>query len=236
MRFSKSIYKILFSALAAVILCGAIARGLARHGDSDWGKPVNGLQISITRVNDGVKPDGLGVLQINLYNSGKKDLYAIPGMLQDACAQRRDLAGNFKLTMTDSKGAVLRLVPPLWIICEGNMEPFTLPLPAGTTFSIPIDLNGYSYAGVDGKELPVPLATKIKPGEFSIQAEFTGTDVGEFGYLTEDQMRTNQAQQRVIRLPMWATMEAWRGTVTSNRLRISYASQDLSKKYHKDEW
>jgi hypothetical protein len=39
-----------------------------------------------------------------------------------------------------------------------------------------------------------------------------------------------------MRLPMWATMDAWHGTVKSNKFKISYASEDLSKKYYKNEW
>jgi hypothetical protein len=231
MKFSILLRRSLFPTLIAAALSCAIAWGFARQGEVGFGPAVNGLQISISRVNGLVKTKGLGVLQINLYNSGKKDLYTIPGMLQDACAERRNLAGNFKLTMTDSNGVVLRLVPPLWIICEGNMEPFTLPLPAGTTFSIPIDLNRYSYGGADGTGLPANLSTKLKPGEFSIQAEFTGTDVGQYDDLrTEAQMREDQAKQRVIRLPIWATMDAWHGTVKSNRLRVSYGSEDSSNK------
>ena len=124
------------------------------------GEAVNGLQISISRVSNGGKSSGIGVVQINLHNTGKQDLYTIPGMLQDAC-EPRNLAGNFKLTMTDSKGMVWRLVPSLvGIICEGNNEPFTLPLPAGTTFSIPIYLNEYSYGGPDGTApFPQPSTT-----------------------------------------------------------------------------
>jgi hypothetical protein len=235
MSFSKSVYRIIFSALLAAVVCGAMARGLAGHGDADWGKPENGLQISISRVDDDGKPNGLGVIQINLHNTGKKDLYTIPGMLQD-CGLR-NLAGNIKLRMTDSTGTVMQLTGPFALTCDAAIEPFTLPLPAGTVFSVPINLNRYLYAGADGKEFPAPLFTKLKPGEFSIEAEFAGTDVGQYDDLrTGEQMREDQAKQRVMRLPMWATMDAWHGTVKSNKFKISYASEDLSKKYYKNEW
>jgi hypothetical protein len=156
-------------------------------------------------------------------------------MLQD-CGLR-NLAGNIKLRMTDSTGTVMQLTGPFALTCDAAIEPFTLPLPAGTVFSVPINLNRYLYAGADGKEFPAPLFTKLKPGEFSIEAEFAGTDVGQYDDLrTGEQMREDQAKQRVMRLPMWATMDAWHGTVKSNKFKISYASEDLSKKYYKNEW
>jgi len=230
MRFSKSIYGALFCTLVAVILCGAIARGLAGHGGADWGDPVNGLQISISQAQAEGKHTGLPVLQVNLYNSGKQDLYTIPGMLQDACAPR-NLAGNFKLTMTDSKGTVLRLGPPFQAICEGVTEAFVLPMPAGTTFSIPIDLNAYSYRGADRSEMPKQLSAALKPGEFSIQAEYSGTAAGEYDDLrTADQIRYDQAYQREVHLAVGATMEVWRGTIRSNSLHISFAGAASSTK------
>ena len=224
MRFSKSIYRILFSALVAVVLCGAIARGLARRGDADWGESVNGLQISISQRQADGKRTGLPLLQINLYNSGKQDLYTIPGMLQDAC-EPRNLAGNLRLKMTDSKGTVLRLGPPFQAICEGATEAFVLQMPAGTTFSIPIDLNTYSYRGADRSEMPKQLSEALKPGEFSIQAEYSGMDAGEYDDLrTTEQIRDDRVQQRAMHLAVGATMEVWRGTARSNSLHISFAS------------
>jgi hypothetical protein len=231
MSFPKSIYRILFSALLAVIVCGAIAHGLAGHGDADWGAPVNGLQISISRVNDGGKPDGLGAIQINLHNAGKKDLYTIPGMLQEAC-ESRNLSGNFKLTMTDSKGMVWRIVPR-WdgVTCEGNNEPFILPLPGGTTFSIPIDMNAYSYGGSDGAGSFARLSTQLKPGEFSIQAEFTGTDVEKYDDLRlEELKRADGTSPAVVHMAIGAAMVPWRGTARSNNLQISFSAEELSQK------
>jgi hypothetical protein len=236
MRFSKSIHRISFSALLAVIVCGAIVRGLARRGDADWGKPANGLQISISRVNDAGKPNGLGMIQINLHNSSKKDLYTIPGMLQDAC-EPRSLVRNFKITMTDSKGIVWRIAPRLdGITCDGNTEPFVLPLPAGTTFSIPIDMNGYSDGGADGTGSFARLSMQLKPGEFSIQAEFTGKDVEQYDDLRLDEMkRADGTRPPEVHMEIGAAMEAWRGTAKSNKLQISFSADELSKKY-KDGW
>jgi hypothetical protein len=223
-----------FSALLAVILCCAIARGTARGMDSDWGEPVNGLQISISRVNDGRKSSGLGAMQINLHNSGTKDLYTIPGTLQ-FCGER-NLAENFILRMTDSKGIVFQIGGPFIIVCGGAIEPFTLPLPAGTTFSIPVDLNNYFYMGVDGKELPKHLSTQLKPGEFTIQAEFTGADIRRYDDLrTDEQKRADEARPSEAHRVIGAGMTSWRGTAKSNELRVSFTAEELSKKY-KDGW
>jgi len=219
MTFSKSLREVLFSTLIIVTMSSAIALGLPKQQAPERSEPINGLQISISKISNPDKSSGLGEIRIDLHNSGEKDFYTIPGMLQDCGV--RNLAGNVKLTVVDANGTALRLAPPFWITCGGAREPFIVSLPSGTTISIPVDLDTYHYAGVDTTysfaQKPAQLAEKLKSGFLLIRAEFTGTTNQQYDDLrTDDQIRLDKIHHLQPSLPFWT------GTVRSNTMQVSF--------------
>ncbi len=109
------------------------------------------------------------------------------------------------LTLVDARGKSRRLdLREPWFVA-GRVDPLVLPLPTGAAFSILVDLDKYWPAA--SKEFDY----KLKPGSYSIEAQFTGRGVRQ--------------QEANLDVKGIALMPYWTGTVTSNRQPFEVPTQ-----------
>ena len=136
--------------------------------------------------------------RMELQNVGDHDLVLNLGfMLANGSKQYPDA---IVLTIIDPQGKARQfdLIGPAGV--AGRMDPLILPLPAGSTFSLPVDLEKYWAAA--SKEFEY----KFQRGTYSLEGRFSGKAVSP--------------QEANLDVKGIALMPYWTGTVTSNRLQF----------------
>lgn len=118
-------------ALGVGLICGC--RAVAQQSRSEP------FQIHIAR-SPGVRASK-PIFRIELQNSGDKALILNLGIM--GANGRSQYADAIRLLLRDARGKAmtLELIGPA--IAPGRTDPMVVPLPAGATFTLPIDLAGY---------------------------------------------------------------------------------------------
>lgn len=104
------------------------------------------------------------------------------------------------LTITDSQGKTRQFDLRGPAAIAGRMDPLVVPLPLGSTFSVPVDLDKYWAAA--SKEFDY----KLERGTYFLLAQFAGRAVSQ--------------QEANLDVKGIALMPYWTGSVTSNRLQF----------------
>jgi hypothetical protein len=109
------------------------------------------------------------------------------------------------LILTDSQGKARRfeLRGPAYV--AGRLDPLIVPLPVGSTFSIPVDLEKY-WAAASSE-----FGYKWEPGTYFLEAQFNGRGL--------TQQEANLDVKGLALMPYWA------GTITSNQLRFEFSGK-----------
>jgi len=106
---------------------------------------------------------------VELHNPGRGDLVLNVGIaLANGSKQYPDRV-LFTLAMPDGK--VRHLEPPEPGFIAGRLDPLIVPLPAGATFSFPIDLKKCTASREKIWKLGFP------PGRYTLQAQYSGARV-----------------------------------------------------------
>ncbi|MFY9803413.1 MAG: hypothetical protein WA211_09780 [Candidatus Acidiferrales bacterium] len=192
--FQKVIGGVLF---ASFVLLGGKATALKPYLQAS-GEAVSGLQMTIYRERAASVPGKAPKFRIELRDAGENDLVLNLGMMLANGRKQYPDAVVLILTDAQAKSRRLDLIGPGGI--AGRVDPFVLPLPAGATFSIPVELDKYWAA--ESKDFDY----KLKPGAYTLEAQFTGKGVSQ--------------QEANLDVKGIALMPYWTGTVTSNRLRF----------------
>ena len=128
-------------------------------------RSIDGLRISIhldqTQSADSSHPK----FQIELRNAGHKNLLLNLGTL--VLDGRGEYPTAISLILTTPEGHRLSLVK-YRKNTDAESQPFFLPLPVDSSFSIPVDLADYRAVGSNG-------SYELRPGTYSIVAEFIGS-------------------------------------------------------------
>ncbi len=155
---------------------------------------VNGLQMSIRL--DKAASAAIPGFRVDLHNAGESAVVLNLGVM--LANGRRQHPNALVLTITDSHGKSrqFNLREPYVVI--GRMDPLVVPLPAGSTFSLPVDLHNYWAAASQEFDY------KLTPGTYTIGVQFPGKGVSSVNSDVEG----------------LALMPYWTGTLTSNQLRF----------------
>jgi hypothetical protein len=134
--------------------------------------------------------------RMELHNVGEHDLILNLGFTLSN--GRMQYPNALVLTIIDPQGKARQfdLIGPAAV--AGRMDPLILPLPAGSTFSLPVDLE--KYWASSSKEFEY----KFQRGTYSLEARFTGKAVS--------------SQEANLDVKGIALMPYWMGTITSNQL------------------
>jgi hypothetical protein len=202
MKLPNRVHKSLFVGLVAslLVLAGVCAARNPRKQVSD--EPVGGLQIPVFPDPDAGGNSKVPEFRVELRNVGESDMILDLGSM---IGKKQD-PENIALTLFDSRGRSLHLADltqPMFV--AGRVDPMFLPLPAGSRFSIAVDLAKY-WPPMTDDEFEKPLA----PGTYWLQAQLT---------VKRD---SQERDEHEFGLP---GMTYWSGSITSNRLRFDVPSQ-----------
>jgi hypothetical protein len=186
--------------LLSFLLLGGSSAAL-KPSPQTWGDPVDGLQMAIS-LDQAEAQSKAPKFKVELLNAGENDLILNLGVM--IANGKKQYPNAVVLTLTDAQGKSRRfdLREPWFVV--GRVDPFVLPLPTDAAFSILVDLDKYWAAA--SKEFDY----KLKPGSYSIEAQFTGKGVSQ--------------QEANLDVKGIALMPYWTGTITSNRLQFEVPS------------
>ena len=194
-----SIPKILLKAFCASLLAGLLLFGdlpvAAQETPRAWGETVGGLQMTVYLDQAIGAQSPVPTFRIELRNAGEYDLVMNLGTL--LANGRKQYPNWVILFVTDARGKTRRfhMREPQHIF--GRADPFAVPLPVGSTYSIPVDLENKYWPAE-----PLEVDYKFKPGTYSLEAQFTGRRASE------------------------SSLDPfWTGTVASNQLRFEVAGR-----------
>ena len=200
MKLPNRVHKNLLVVLVASLLLLPVVSGALNPRGQESDKPVGGLQIAVFPDPDESGHGKVPKFRVELRNVGDDmilDLGNIIGKKQNPA--------NIALTLFDARGRSLHLMDltqPMYV--GGWVGPMFLPLPAGSRFSIAVDLARYWLPPVTDDEFEKPLA----PGTYWLQAQFS--------------VKGDSQPEREFGC---GVRTSWSGTITSNRLRFDIPSQ-----------
>jgi hypothetical protein len=187
-RIHKVAPTILFASTLLFAGSSATVNAIPKSGET-----VSGLQLTIHREPAERVQSKFPNFRIELHNAGETDLILNLGsMLANG---RKQYPDAIVLVLTDSQGKSekLELQGPAGV--AGRVDPLIVPIPVGSAFPIPVDLEKYG-----------PYGYTWKPGSYSLEAQLTGRGVS--------QADANLDVKGIALMPYW------RGAVESNQLRF----------------
>jgi hypothetical protein len=193
MKLPKRVHKNLLVVLVASLLLRPVVSAALNPRGQASDEPVGGLQIAVFPEPDESGHGKVPKFRVELRNVGEDDMILDLGGMN---GKKQD-PKNIALTLFDARGRSLHLVDltqPMY--AAGWVGPMFLPLPAGSRFSIAVDLARY-WLPMSDDEVEKPLAH----GTYWLQAQFS--------------VKGDSQPER----------SSWSGTITSNRLRFNIPSQ-----------
>jgi hypothetical protein len=166
MKPSKRVQKVILF-VATLLLLGGLSAA-QKPNTKDWGKAVDGLQMRIYRDPAEGRQSEISKFKVELRNVGEKDLLLNLGVMSRNGGQQYLNAVSLILEDSQGKPQRLELKKSLQVSDAGKATLF-LPLPAGATFSFPVDLGNY-WAPTPSKEFD----SRLKPGTYWLAAQFIG--------------------------------------------------------------
>jgi hypothetical protein len=191
MNFPTSVRQIVKIALIAVFLILLVG-----HIPQASSQPSRELEITMHIDATAHNPFDLPKFRMELRNIGERDLILNLGFTLSNGSKQYPSALVLMIIDPQGKARQFDLIGPAGV--AGRMDPLILPLPVGSTFSLPVDLGKYWAA--QSKEFDY----KFQRGTYSIQARLTGKAVSP--------------QEANLDVKGIALMPYWTGTVTSSQL------------------
>lgn len=201
MKLPKRVHKnLLVVVVASLLLLPGESAALNSRGQAS-GEPVGGFQIAVFPDPAESAHGKVPKVRVELRNVGDDDMILDLGNITG----KKQNPANIALTLFDVRGRSLHLVDlTLPMLVGGWVGPMFLPLPAGSRFSIAVDLARYWLPPVTDDEFEKPVA----PGTYWLQAQFS--------------VKGDSQPEREFGC---GVRSSWSGTVTSNRLRFDIPSQ-----------
>jgi len=191
MNFSTSVRKVVKIALVPVFMILLVG-----HIPQASSQPSRELEVTMHLDATAHIQSDVPKFRMELQNIGKRDLVLNLGITLSNGSKQYPDALVLMIIDPQGKARQFDLIGPAAV--AGRLDPLILPLPVGSTFSLPVDLGKYWAA--PSKEFEY----KFQRGTYSIQARFTGKAVSQ--------------QEANLDVKGIALMPYWTGTVTSNQL------------------
>jgi hypothetical protein len=189
-----------YAFIKSLLLIGSLVTALAAGAQAS-AEVVNGLQMTIRLDKGASARPAVPNFRIDLHNAGVSDVVLNLGVM--LANGKRQYANALVLTITDSlgKSRQFNLREPYVVI--GRLDPMVLPLPVGSTFSVPVDLHNYWAAASQEFDY------KLTPGTYTVAVQFLGSSVNSVNADVQG----------------FALMPYWTGTLISNQLRFDVAGR-----------
>ncbi|MGB2626956.1 MAG: hypothetical protein WAK20_09210 [Candidatus Acidiferrum sp.] len=183
--------------VSLLLLASSISAG-PQSGQTNRELKMN-VWLDSTEVGESKVPK----FKVELQNVGEDDLILNLGIM--LANGRKQYPKDIVLILTDSQGKARRLELREPFYVAGRVDPLILPLQAGSTFSIAVDLEKYWAAASNEFEY------KLKPGTYFLEAQFSGRGLTQ--------------QEANLDVKGLALMPYWTGSITSNRLQFEFSGQ-----------
>jgi hypothetical protein len=198
MNSRKSIQRALLMVLAVLsVVCASSAQ--INQKTRSWGKPVNGLQISLSLDPATAPPSTIPALALHLRNVGASSLRIILG--ERGAPPMIGPNSAVRLNLTDLSGSSNRLIDlrPLFHQAGyvGAAVVLAVYLSPGEEQSVPLELNKYKYFSTVTHRYE---QVGEPGGTYSLQAEIEIKSTANF-------------------------QDGWKGLVTSDKLEIHFPSR-----------
>ena len=193
MNYPRTRHSKLRIAMVAIVLLSVVDQGPQASN-----QPSRELEMRVHLDGTTQSQSRAPKFRVELQNVGDHDLILNLGFT--LANGRKQYPDAIVLTLIDAhrKARQFDLIGPAAV--AGRVDPLIVPLPTGSTFSIPIDLEKYWAAA--SKEFEY----KFQRGTYSLEARFSGKAVSP--------------QEANLDVKGIALMPYWTGTVTSNQVQF----------------
>jgi len=164
--------------------------------DAQWGRPVGGLQMSISRIHDD-KATVPG-FEVVLRNIGDKDTTLNLGIMLANGKVQEPSNISFILTCTHGNTRMATFVSVFAV--AGRVDDYVIPLRAGSAYTLRLSSQNFMLPIDNAVIVPRLLSS----GEYTITAQFTG----------------GGAKATNLDTPGMKLMNYWIGTLQSNVLKV----------------
>ena len=179
--------------ISSLVVCLIFPAGRIPQASS---QPSHELEMTMRLDATANNQSKLPKFRMEMRNSAEHDLILNLGFTLSNGSKQYPSALVLMIIDPQGKARQFDLIGPAGV--AGRMDPLILPLPVGSTFSLPVDLGKYWAA--QSKEFDY----KFQRGTYSIQARLTGKAVSP--------------QEANLDVKGIALMPYWTGTVTSSQL------------------
>jgi hypothetical protein len=128
-----------------VIVSGMVGAVLSARSEEDthvWGKPIDGLQLSLYLDPDAPQNSSMPAVRMAIMNIGNSTKMIVLG---SGCGKVNEM-NSVTLEVKDEQGQQRQLKDATSSLpCAGRLALFEVTLPAGSFFSTPLALQNYGY-------------------------------------------------------------------------------------------
>ena len=204
---------LLLMCIAACFYISSPLLGLAGQGEEEWGKAVNGLQMSIYPERKSRDSTAAYQFRVEIRNVGQKDLLLLLGqMLANGRIQRPEAV---RLLMTNPQGENLNCGVPGEGIITGLILPFIVPLPVGASYSLPVDLKSWT---ANWTRCYTPRdAVPLREGKYTLRAQYSASAEDGNSWPDPGGPRPRFQQPDQMFWGAFILMPKWIGTVISDQ-------------------
>jgi hypothetical protein len=204
--------------LALIFLFVSQSRCVFGQAGQEWGKPENGLQLSLFPAS-GLPASSTGFrFRLEIRNVGSYDL-----LLKLGAMAGRQCPYALSVLITNPKGETVECRYPRPFTASGWVRPFIVPLPAEASFVLPIDLEKWTqnWKSCFAPHAYIPL--HLRAGQYGLRVRYAA----EF----QTDPHFNLSNGGIVASgdpPTWAGIlwagqklsPAWIGAATSNQLKF----------------
>lgn len=213
--------KLLLLCLALIFLVVSQSRRAFGQAGQEWGKPENGLQLSLFPTS-GVPALSAGFrFRLEIRNVGSYDLLLKLGAM--AGNGQKQYPNAVSVLVTNPKGETMECGYPGPFTAPGSGGPFIVPLPAEASFVLPIDLEKWTqnWTSCFAPQTYIPL--HLSAGQYGLRVRYAAE--------IQTDPHFNLSNGGIVGSgapPTWAGIRwagqtlspAWVGVATSNQVRF----------------
>jgi hypothetical protein len=212
--------KVLLLCLALIFLAVSQSRRVFGQTGQEWGKPENGLQLSLFPTS-GLSASSTGFrFRLEIRNVGSYDLLLKLGAL--AANGQVQYPKAVSVLVTNPKGETVECTYPYPATAPGWGAPFIVPLPAEASFVLPVDLEKWTqnWKSCFTPDAYIPL--DLRAGQYGLRVRYAVE--------IQKDRHFNLSNGGIVASgpPTWAEIQwagqilrpAWIGTATSNQVRF----------------
>jgi hypothetical protein len=203
--------KVLLLCLALIFLVVSHSRCVFGQAGQEWGKPENGLQLSLFPAS-GLPASSTGFrFRVEIRNVGSYDLLLKLGGLAAPT-----------VLVTNPKGETMECVYPGPFTAPGGGGPSIVPLPADASFVLPLDLEKWTqnWKSCFAPHAYIPL--HLRAGQYGLRARYAVEiqNDRDFNVSNGGIVASGPPTGAETRWAGQILRPAWIGTATSNQVRF----------------